>query len=159
MGSPADGGTGHRRDTAPALLRSPEGLVVRVQLLSPVGYPSWPTERVDLAQRYSDAPAAALSVLTPAAFVAAKTLAWQDRRAPRDLWNLWALAEDGFVTGEAADLYAKFGPTSRRPDPDGLGRAPDEERWRRDVGGQTRLTVSAADAMTVVREAWRPLTS
>ncbi len=144
-------------DTDASMLRSPDGLAVRVQLLSHVAYPPWPTENVELAQRYSDAPAAGLSVLTSAAFVAAKTIAWQDRAAPRDLWDLWALAEQGLVTADAADLYAKFGPTSRRPDPDGLGVPPDDERWRRDLSGQTRLTVRAAEAMATVRKAWRPL--
>ncbi len=40
-------------DTEPAALHShsPDGLTVRVQLLSPVGYPTWPVDRVDLAQR------------------------------------------------------------------------------------------------------------
>jgi len=38
-----------------AVLHSSEGLTVRVQLLSPVGYPPWPVHSVALIQRYSDA--------------------------------------------------------------------------------------------------------
>jgi predicted nucleotidyltransferase component of viral defense system len=76
------------RDNDAAVLRSPDGVAVRVQLLSALGYPQWPTQRVDLAQRYSDAPAAALTVPTAAGFVAAKTAAWHDRAAARDLWDL-----------------------------------------------------------------------
>ena len=33
------------RDTVPAVLRTRDGLTVRVQLLDPAGYPAWPTER------------------------------------------------------------------------------------------------------------------
>ncbi|WP_027928182.1 nucleotidyl transferase AbiEii/AbiGii toxin family protein [Amycolatopsis benzoatilytica] len=146
------------RDTDPAILHSPDGLAVRVQLLNAVGYPRWPTEELDLVQRYSDASAAVLTVPTAAGFVAAKTAAWHDRAAARDLWDLWALAERGHLTEEAADLYARVGPTNRRPDPAAFSEAPSEDRWRRDLGGQVRLTVTAADALAVVRKSWARLT-
>lgn len=42
------------RDTDPAILRSPDQVVVRIQLLNATGYPNWPTQRVNLVQRYSD---------------------------------------------------------------------------------------------------------
>jgi predicted nucleotidyltransferase component of viral defense system len=93
-------------------------------------------------------------VLTPAGFVAAKTAAWHNRRAARDLWDLWALAERDHLTAEAADLYARVGPTNRRPDLAAFAEAPPEEHWRRDLGGQVRLTVTAAEALAVVRAAW-----
>ena len=48
------------------------GISIQIQLLSSDGYPAWPTEVVDIEQRYSDAPPARLRVLTPAAFVASK---------------------------------------------------------------------------------------
>lgn len=142
------------RDTDPAVLRTPDGVAVRMQLLNAIGYPPWPTHRVDLEQRYSDAPAATLTVLTPAGFVAAKTAAWRDRHAARDLWDLWALAQKGHITREAADLYARIGPTNHRPDPAAFATAPHEQHWRRDLGGQVRLTVTATEAVTVVRGAW-----
>jgi nucleotidyltransferase AbiEii toxin of type IV toxin-antitoxin system len=41
------------RDVDSALLRTPEGLTVRLQLLDPIGYPRWPVNQVDLFQRYS----------------------------------------------------------------------------------------------------------
>ncbi|MGH3611479.1 MAG: nucleotidyl transferase AbiEii/AbiGii toxin family protein [Pseudonocardia sp.] len=146
------------RDSEAAVLRSPDGVAVRVQLLSAVGYPRWPTRRVDLAQRYSDAPAATMVVPTAAGFVAAKTMAWHDRAAARDLWDLWALATRGHLTEGAADLYARVGPTNRRPEPAAFTNAPTEERWQRDIGGQVRLTVTAAQALTVVRDGWARLT-
>jgi hypothetical protein len=98
-----------------------------------------------------------LTVLTCAAFVAAKTAAWQDRHAARDLWDLWALTEGGHLTDEAADLYARVGPANRRPNPAAFDTAPSEEHWRRDLGGQVRLTVTAAEALSAVRTAWTRL--
>lgn len=61
------------RSSDAAILRNTDGIAVRIQLLSAVGYPRWPTERVALTQRYSDAPPAVLTVFTAAGFVAAKT--------------------------------------------------------------------------------------
>lgn len=103
------------REPAPAILRSADGLVVRIQLLSATGYPQWPTEEIDLVQRYSDVPPARLVVPTATGFAAAKAVAWYDRRASRDLWDLWALAERGHVDREAAPFYARLGPTNRAP--------------------------------------------
>lgn len=141
----------------PAILRSPDRVVVRIQLLSATGYPNWPTERIELVQRYSDTQPAALTVPTAAGFAAAKAAAWQDRRTSRDLWDLWALAERGHLTIEAADLYARVGPTNRRPQPEDYIEPPAQDRWERDLGGQTRLTVTAAEAIAVVREGWSQL--
>jgi hypothetical protein len=145
------------RDIAPAILRSPDGSTVRVQLLSRLGYPDWPTERVNLTQRYSDAPPATLTVLTPASFVAAKTAAWHDRRAARDLWDLWALAERGHLTVDAAELYARVGPTGHRPNPAAFATPPTEDQWQRDLGAQLRLTITAAEAAATVRDHWSRL--
>lgn len=150
--SPTEG-----RDADPAILRSPDRVVVRIQLLSATGYPSWPTERADLVQRYSDAPAAVLTVPTAAGFVAAKAAAWHDRRASRDLWDLWALTERGHLTTEAADLYARIGPTNRRPKPEDYTEPPTQDQWERDLGGQTRLAVTATEAIAVIREGWSKL--
>jgi hypothetical protein len=68
--------------------------VLDAQLLSARGRELWPTERRALQQRYHDAPAAELLVPTLPAFAASKTATWADRRAPRDLWDLWALHQD-----------------------------------------------------------------
>jgi hypothetical protein len=95
-----------------------------------------------------------MTIPTVAGFVAAKAAAWHDRAASRDLWDLWALAERGHLTAEAADLFARLGPTNRRPDPETYSDPPSEDRWRRDLGGQVRLTVTAAEACAVVQERW-----
>lgn len=145
------------REPAPAILGNTDGLAVRIRLLSATGYPRWPTQHADLVQRYNDAPPARLAVLTAAGFVAAKADAWHSRRASRDLWDLWALATHGHFGAEAADLYARLGPTNQRPDPDDYAKPPDQARWERDLGAQVRLTVTATEAAKVVAQAWRSI--
>lgn len=142
------------RQHEPAVLAAEDGTTVRFQLLDPVGYPPWPTEYRDLYQRYRDAPPARLRVPTLAAFAAWKTVAWLDRGAARDLFDLWLLATAGAIDAEAANLFARYGPTNRRPDRGSLGQLPDEGTWRRELAGQTRLAVSAADALRIVQDAW-----
>ena len=137
------------RTELPRLLRAGGASDVRRALFSAAG-----ESTQLLVQRYSDAPAARLTLPTAAGFAAAKAAAWHDRAASRDLWDLWALAVRGHLTAEAADLFARLGPTNRRPDPATYTNPPGEDRWRRDLAGQVRLTVTAAEACTVVRERW-----
>jgi hypothetical protein len=146
-------------DPAPAMFRTPDGLAVRVQLLSPIGYPPWPTAFTELAQRYTDSPPATLWVPTAPAFAASKTTAWHDRAASRDLYDLWALAEHGHITADAAQLFAQHGPTNRPPTPSLFRNPPPEDRWQPDLGGQLRLTITAANALAIVREAWAAVSS
>lgn len=141
--------------TASAILTEPDGLSVRVQLLPARGYPPWPTERLALTQRYSDAPPAALTVPTRTSFAAWKTVTWNDRAASRDLYDLWALANLGAIDGDARSLYVRYGPSGSAPSARQFARPPAEQAWRRDLGGQTHLTVTAATAVWVVRDAWR----
>jgi hypothetical protein len=143
------------RDVEPAILITPDGLTVRVQLLRAGGYPPWPTTTMPLAQRYSDAPPATLTVPTPAAFAASKTVAWIDRAASRDLFDLWLLARSDLITTEAARLFGRYGPTGGPPTAAMFTAAPDEDSWRRDLSAQTHLTVTAAQALAVVAGAWR----
>lgn len=142
------------RDVDPVVLSTDDGLMVRIQLLRRTGYPSWPTERRDMIQRYSDARPARLQVPTPAAFVAWKTAAWVDRRAARDLYDLWALTHIDALTATAADLFARYGPTSSTPQPWMFNRAPEQVSWHDQLAGQTRLEVTAQEALDVVRLAW-----
>jgi predicted nucleotidyltransferase component of viral defense system len=142
------------RDTDAATLRTVAGVSVRVQLLSARDRVLWPTERRTLVQRYQDASAAELIVPTLPAFAASKTVTWADRSAPRDLWDLWALNGIGAINKAALRLFRKFGPTGRPPGGYFFGKPPSDARWRTQLAGQTRLTVTAAEALTVVREAW-----
>ncbi len=142
------------KDARPAVLSVPDGTSVQVQLVNAADYPQWPTEVVDLEQRYSDAPPAALRVLTAAAFGAAKLTAWLDRRAPRDLYDMWALATRGWLDADAVELFHDLGPLRARPQlwmfRDGVAEAV----WRRALAHQTRLEVSATEALDVVRRVW-----
>lgn len=131
---------------------------VQVQLLSGKGY-LWPTEVRDIDQRYSDAPPARLRTLTAAGFAAAKLSAWMDRHAPRDLYDLWALAERGLIDADALDVFTRCGPQGRPPASWVFTSLPDETSWRRALGHQTRLRVTATGALDAVREAWRAAAS
>lgn len=142
------------RDVDPAVLHTGDGLTVRVQLLDPAHYPAWPTERRTLGQRYRDAPPATLAVPTRPAFAAAKTVAWHDRHAPRDLYDLWGLARLGALDEQAAELFATLGPTGHAPQPSMFADAPTAETWTIELGGQTRLAVGPEEALAAVRDAW-----
>jgi predicted nucleotidyltransferase component of viral defense system len=142
------------RDTDPAVVATADGLGVRVQLLSPVGWPAWPTEERDLVQRYSDAPPARLRVPTLPAFAAMKTTAWGDRKAARDLYDLHLLAGVGGIGPAAGALYARHGPSGRPPPAWLFDAVPTAEQWQDQLGGQTRLSVGPEEAAATVRAAW-----
>ncbi|MEV0059631.1 nucleotidyl transferase AbiEii/AbiGii toxin family protein [Nocardia sp. NPDC050718] len=145
-------------DTGAAHLRSGSGVSVKIQLLSARGRPAWPTELRGLEQRYADAPSVELLVPTLPAFVAGKTTTWHDRRAPRDLWDLWALNKIGAIDSVAGRLYLRHGPTNRLPARQLFDRAPDERDWNSQLAGQTRLQTSAETALSSVRDAWARIT-
>ena len=138
----------------PAVLSVPAGIGVQVQLLSGDGY-SWPTEVVDLEQRYSDAPPARMRTLTAAGFAAAKLSAWIDRRAPRDLFDLWALSASRMITPDALDVFVRLGPFGRPPPDWVFDEVPTDPQWRRALAHQTILTVGPQQAADAVRRAWR----
>lgn len=143
------------RDTEAAVLLAEDGrLTVRIQLLDRLGYEPWPTEVRDLDQRYQDAQPATLLVPTVAAFAAWKTVAWHDRAAPRDLYDLWALAQRGHITAHAAELFATHGPIGKPPQPWMFTTAPTDQRWHDQLAAQTRLTITAEEALRAVALAW-----
>lgn len=125
---------------------------IQIQLLSSTGYPDWPTETMDLEQRYSDAPPARMRVLTAPAFAAAKLSAWVGRVAPRDLYDLWALARAGHLDARAAELFARHGPATD-VSKISFDRTPTDEEWRRALGHQCIIEVGPEVAARVVREA------
>lgn len=146
-------------DTLPVLLRPSEGRPVRLQLLSSRDRIVWPVERRRLIQRYTDTPPAELLVPTLPAFAAAKTATWSDRYAARDLWDLWALSRIGAIDAIAGELFRRYGPTNRNPAPHIFRNAPPDSDWQAQLAGQTRLCVSATDALDTVRNAWREAVS
>jgi predicted nucleotidyltransferase component of viral defense system len=141
-------------DVDSAMLVAADGLAIRVQLLDETRVPQWPTEHRQLLQRYSDAPPTRLRVPTLASFVALKTAAWADRRQPRDLYDLWGLAGIGAIDETARDLYVTFGPSGEPPDRSLFEEPPDDDSWKDQLGGQTRLLVGALEAASRVRDAW-----
>jgi predicted nucleotidyltransferase component of viral defense system len=138
----------------PATLAFEGTASVQVQLVSGDGY-LWPTEVHDIEQRFSDVPPARLRTLTAAGFAAAKLSAWMDRHAPRDLYDLWALGERALIDAAALEAFVRWGPQARPPASWVFETAPDEAVWRRALGHQTRLRITAAEALDSVREAWR----
>jgi hypothetical protein len=92
-----------------------------------------------------DAPPATLAAPTPPAFAAAKTAAWHDRHAARDLYDLCALARLGLLD-DAAGLVARFGPTGLAPQPWMFTDPPTSHSWTTKLGGQTRIAVGPVEA-------------
>lgn len=145
-------------DVSPALATTPDGVSLKVQLLGSAGYTIWPSEVRPLTQRYADAPPAQMRVPTRDAFIGWKTTAWIDRRASRDLWDLWALSEAGPFTDETVSMFKRFGPTRTGPKSWMFRDVPSVVDWRTDLGGQTDLRVEPVDAMRSVRLAWATAT-
>jgi hypothetical protein len=141
-------------DVAPALIETMRGVVIKIQLLRGAHYEPWPTEERAINQRYSDAPPATLRVPTLAAFAGWKTAAWMDRGSPRDLYDLWALANIGALDAESAVLFTRHGPINKPPQPWMFTKAPTPAEWHAQLASQTRLSVSADEALQVVRAAW-----
>lgn len=137
----------------PAVLSVPGGTSVQVQLLGGQGY-TWPTEVVQIEQRYSDAPTARLRVLTADGFAAAKLGAWIDRGTPRDLYDLWAMNERNLIGPSALRVFTSHGPFGKPPPAWVFNRKLDEAEWVRALGHQTQLHVSAREAIAAVRKAW-----
>ena len=145
------------RDTIPSESSVMEagGVRIRLQLLSAQGYPAWPTEVRQIEQRYSDAPPARLRVLTAAAFAAAKLAAWSDRGAPRDLYDLWALAGVGKIDREAVEMFGKLGPYTSASKVS-FARLPTDSEWTAALGHQCVPQVGPEEAARVVRAALTP---
>jgi hypothetical protein len=138
------------RSVDPARLVSREGLVVRVQLLD-VERQGWSflrAERRPLVKRYRDVPVVTMRVPTTATFAAMKTLAWVDRRTPRDLFDLAGLAAVGALDAAAAEIFQQA--TGRPLAPyDFTGTAPRD--WVVALQHQTGALPSALECLEVVR--------
>lgn len=129
-----------------------KGTRIQVQLISGEGHPPWPTQVTEILQRYSDAPPARLRVLTPAAFVASKLAAWTDRHASRDLYDLWALAEGGWVTRDAAALYCQYGQHTSVAKIS-FAAVPTQTEWEASLAHQCIIETTPEHAASVVSNA------
>lgn len=140
------------RDAVPSVIVAGR-IRVQIQLLEAEGHPKWPTELRRLEQRYADSPEARMRVFTAPAFAAAKLAAWHNRAAPRDLYDLWALAKRGDINEEARELFAKHGPltdASRVAFRD----LPSDAEWHASLSHQGVVRVNPRDAAHVVKMAW-----
>jgi Nucleotidyl transferase AbiEii toxin, Type IV TA system len=147
-------GWSRNSDVDPAVAVTADGIAINIQLLRGARYEPWPTQTCEIEQRYRDAPPAILRVPTLLAFAGWKTAAWLDRGAARDLYDLWALDRVGALNAESATLFATHGPTRSPPRSWMFTRAPSAVEWQAQLAGQTRLTVTAAEALEAVRTAW-----
>jgi hypothetical protein len=147
-------GWSRNSDVEPAIAVTPDGVAIKLQLLRGEGYEPWQTEMREIEQRYRDAPPATLRVPTLASFAGWKTVAWMDRGAPRDLYDLWALDKVGALNAESAALFATHRPTGSPPRSWMFTRAPSDAEWQAQLAGQTRLTVSATEALDAVCASW-----
>lgn len=105
--------------------------------------------------RYSDLPEhVELSVPTPASFVAMKLMAWEDRQAPRDLFDLHELASGGHVTAESSELFRSI--TGSKPESVlNFARIPKdvERHWASELGHQLAKPPSPNECLRSVHAA------
>lgn len=131
---------------------------VKVQFVEPrIREDRIPTELAPVALRYSDLPeSVSLRVPTAEGFAAMKLMAWHQRQAPRDLYDLAALADIGAVTELAMSLTQEV--TGARID----ARAIDHKlpgtvtsRWSDQLSHQMAAVVSAEECLQRVVRALR----
>jgi len=140
-----------------SVLRLRGGITIRVQLMRYDDLPPWPTENRRIFQRYADTHTATMTVFTPAAFAAAKTAAWADRAAPRDLYDLWALGHLGLIDDRARDTYLRCGGSGSDPGSWMFRDAPSEAAWQAALAHQGRLRIGPAEALRSVADRWARL--
>ncbi|WP_177229547.1 nucleotidyl transferase AbiEii/AbiGii toxin family protein [Lentzea albida] len=142
-----------RSAVEPGVLVTTSDLRVRVQLLDHEEWAPWPSEAVRIETRYSDDTSdVVLRVPTLQAFAAMKTLAWADRHAARDLYDLARLAELGALTSEAAGLVRDTtGASVQKYD---FASLPSGLDWHSQLAHQTGEVPAAQWCLGVVREAY-----
>lgn len=133
------------------------GVQLRIQLIDGRNYAPWPRQQSEVSQRYAGLPNVALTTYTADSFVGGKTVAWCDtsRNAPRDLYDLWALAEAGYITAGAADVYRHHGPSNSFPNRSAFPNTPPtEQEWTDALGHQCIVQVGPTQAYDSVVAAW-----
>lgn len=146
------------KDTAYAIF-DVAGVKIKIQLLNAKGYPQWPTQMQTVNQRFEIFPSLEMKTPTIDSFVCAKTTAWCDRtrNAPRDLFDLWMMADTGHFSSSSLELYRRLGPTGHPPQIDGFPQPPEEQAWLDSLSHQGRINVTAAQAHSTVVDEWRKL--
>jgi predicted nucleotidyltransferase component of viral defense system len=145
------------RAPAPALIDA-GGSKARVQLLP--ASRDWrsladvPRESQAVALRYDDTPGTiSMTVPTLSGFAAMKLLAWEDRHAPRDLFDLAGLATLDAFTDETAAIFGRL--CARPPDPRRYQEVPERTRatWDDQLAHQTAVVPTLDVCLTAVAEA------
>ena len=108
------------------------------------GWSKVPTTLRDIHQRYSDVASSKLLAPTFDGFVAMKALAWFDRRAARDLFDLEGLSHKGEVTQGARDLIDQL-VGFRLSREMMMGRV--VGLWHEELAHQTKLDKSEAECL------------
>lgn len=127
---------------------------VKVQLVQwREGWRSIPTTLTRVQLRYSDLPQSVdLTVPTIGGFVTMKLLAWFDRQAPRDLFDLAALADANKIGREAIERVKPI--AGFTPSPANLElRVPQsvELAWESELGHQLANTRSPEVCLSILR--------
>ena len=114
-----------------------------------------PVVKQHVELRYTDLPATVeMLVPTGPGFAAMKIMAWTDRHAPRDLYDLAALAEAGLVNTEAHAIVKLL--AGHTPTANSIGNVPlkkVEAGWADELGHQGANTRTPTDCLKVVRDA------
>lgn len=136
-----------------SLLVCEASIQIRVQVVDALsrGWQSIPTNLVDIHQRYSDVSKTQLIVPTFGGFVAMKILAWFDRGAPRDLFDLDGLSRIGAVSSATHDLVEKL--RGYRLTKQMLSRKV-SGLWQEELAHQTKLERSENECLARVLEWW-----
>ncbi|MDR1212483.1 MAG: nucleotidyl transferase AbiEii/AbiGii toxin family protein [Propionibacteriaceae bacterium] len=132
-------------------------VTVQIQLITGDDYAPWPRQTSQVSLRYGGLGSVSLTTYTPAGFVGAKTTAWCDttRNAPRDLYDLWALAQAGHISADAARVFRRFGPTASYPRQWMFPQQPPgPDLWENALAHLGRLTVGPHEAYEAVVAAW-----
>lgn len=130
---------------------------MKLHLVASADCTAWPRQTTSVSLRYGGNPHVELTTYTAESFAGAKTSAWADstRNAPRDLYDLWAMADAGMITAEAARVFRKYGPTKSYPRSWMFPKtSPALDEWYDSLGHQCIPRVDPDEAYEVVVEHW-----
>lgn len=144
-----------RTDTQACLYDIAE-VTVQIQLISGDNYTPWSRQNSQVSLRYGGLGDVTMTTYTAAGFVGAKTSAWCDttRNAPRDLYDLWALARKGHINSSAAREFRRCGPTASYPRQWMFPKPPSAAQWEDALAHLCRVAVGPNEAYETVVAAW-----
>lgn len=116
------------------------------------GWQSVPMTLASIDQRYSDVRHTQLVVPTFVGFVAMKALAWIDRGAPRDLFDLGGLARVREVPPAARELIRELRGFELS---EMMFNRKISGLWREELAHQTRLSTTEEECLAIVLKWWR----